>query len=1357
LRSLKEMFEDEFTYYWTGAQASIFIDTVLLDEASMIGWREVRADSPLYAYNNEQFSAIARGVYRIEGKLSINFRTMGYLEYIINKAYEQYKYNIPVFGRASAFLNQEYPIIGGHPDYKGAVMNRAYFDRLKQGLTNTEFKQVREAMRNYIWGQKDSSVTGNEFKNVRKFLTSRYFNFLIVYGNPNSDEHTVENLVNCKIIDSQKQIENDGTPIQEIFTFVGRSANSSLRGVVGDDFTSNVAPGSMYNEQLSPPRLIEYIKDLSEKMFDTNVVDKGLAFNSTIKIDKTRTIGIELVPAQGKSGQTGSDQPAGDDIETTETKETLGNNDIGRGVPVSNKTAIHTTVNAKITLPSPFVESRKKTDIIVNSVVAPQDYTIYHSRNLDDKPAGAVVSFDEVYADGLSLNPSVEENMVTIIHKTAQESHDIFKTFDPELKIFTDIYPAFKFSKSYSHRLPSDERANLSGDAQVDMAGSVDIAYATVYPGNAEIEPNETIAKFSDNTTTTDFAVEGYPSQTGKSITLELENKLIQDVGNLDTLTTDYISRGWEFAPNTVIPSAIVDNNSKNKLSILNGSSPYSYAILEYDKEIRNRSLLTAAELSTRELSYRTFRFTHIHYDDSDYETFGKAWAEDWFNDISLVTGTDTIEGVDTNYVLFEFRTRSTTNDGVIDKIYKDNNAQPIAVRFEEADNLALNFETVSEGSFKINLTPFNSWLKIIEYSTGVYYLSLIVMVPVTKVYNTNSIKTGTLKRGDAELLSLDIMVGYSEVNRYINKKIADSPISDYINGQNSNSLISDAPTLVEYFLSSPNGGTMRFEHDSDSYILGAFQEKVWMPGGFYHNAYIENALGMNSTAGILSTKSTITDFNPTKKEGPVPSLYENTTDSAAMCYMLWGTGDEAIATTWGIIQNICQKDLFIDLTSNYSGIDLTDDGNYLFYLVFKPHYYNFHIPVKNGSSFSKIADYQVDNPYDYPIAFFPLSKSSQFVDRYHLNSTVFVDKNTDVKFDMNGNVKTVKGQNLDIIVVNNATSENIANDKKSAYLAITFRKDIKDEDGADITVRYAENIDTIYETTFLSYIPVNGSLRTPEPNVLMPTKSNNPTITDDAEEPPNRLNIHANGFPYFNTFKLGKLYNRLLPSHDFDTDIGNGYRMLIIASQNRYFKYIVGSDNAFNVSYCDLVTVYNEITGKWDDITEVITLKPNGFEMQEYLEAKYRDSVDTTFFMPILVKTSTDLSDKTIRFRIVNGERESIIRNPETGVLLDRFYAFTVNNNIINPAGADLPTESVFLSGDFTVTLNARVMASQLEKNFSIVERLRALTIDEVTEIIWEAMRNAMREQIGTEYSNISIINDGTKYPYVKVRVRRK
>jgi hypothetical protein len=73
------------TSYFTGSQASIWIDDIWVDEVFGISFSASQSILPIYGYASTFFDAVARGKVLVQGVFEINFVDEGYLYSVLNE------------------------------------------------------------------------------------------------------------------------------------------------------------------------------------------------------------------------------------------------------------------------------------------------------------------------------------------------------------------------------------------------------------------------------------------------------------------------------------------------------------------------------------------------------------------------------------------------------------------------------------------------------------------------------------------------------------------------------------------------------------------------------------------------------------------------------------------------------------------------------------------------------------------------------------------------------------------------------------------------------------------------------------------------------------------------------------------------------------------------------------------------------------------------------------------------------------------------------------------------------------------------------------------------------------------------
>lgn len=83
--SQSDRLETYATSYFTGSQASIWIDDIWVDEVFGISFSASQSILPIFGYASSLFDAVARGKVLVQGVFEINFVDEGYLYSVLNE------------------------------------------------------------------------------------------------------------------------------------------------------------------------------------------------------------------------------------------------------------------------------------------------------------------------------------------------------------------------------------------------------------------------------------------------------------------------------------------------------------------------------------------------------------------------------------------------------------------------------------------------------------------------------------------------------------------------------------------------------------------------------------------------------------------------------------------------------------------------------------------------------------------------------------------------------------------------------------------------------------------------------------------------------------------------------------------------------------------------------------------------------------------------------------------------------------------------------------------------------------------------------------------------------------------------
>ena len=196
--------------YWCGANASIFLDGVLLDEGVSIQYKLMQNKLPLYGYNVPEFSAIADGQVIVNGVLLVNYVSHEYLlaairtaaGFLTSPAVENPKTNS---NNTLAGANQEVILFAEPDPLVTAALKLKYWGQggvqTSQGQYNTDIKSN--------FGRPDQH--------------NKSFEIIAKYGDPNSNYFTQHILKHVTFLGRSLSTTITEDPMIEAFDFIARS------------------------------------------------------------------------------------------------------------------------------------------------------------------------------------------------------------------------------------------------------------------------------------------------------------------------------------------------------------------------------------------------------------------------------------------------------------------------------------------------------------------------------------------------------------------------------------------------------------------------------------------------------------------------------------------------------------------------------------------------------------------------------------------------------------------------------------------------------------------------------------------------------------------------------------------------------------------------------------------------------------------------------------------------------------------------------------------------------------------------------------------------------------------------------
>lgn len=195
--------------YYSGAQASIFIGDIWVDDIVEYSFSNSYSAKPVFGYGSTWFDHVAEGRELIQGSFTINFREPNYL-WIILSAYKG-KYNIQKAKPGNQADSSE------------------FYDTANQ---NALMQQKRQDLDSFFRSG-DGAAAAEKLRNKKNLgntvLSKEYsdfayppFDIVIGYGHKLDKHSPGERIVDCKIVGKGRSIVSDGQPIKETYQFFGK-------------------------------------------------------------------------------------------------------------------------------------------------------------------------------------------------------------------------------------------------------------------------------------------------------------------------------------------------------------------------------------------------------------------------------------------------------------------------------------------------------------------------------------------------------------------------------------------------------------------------------------------------------------------------------------------------------------------------------------------------------------------------------------------------------------------------------------------------------------------------------------------------------------------------------------------------------------------------------------------------------------------------------------------------------------------------------------------------------------------------------------------------------------------------------
>jgi hypothetical protein len=261
----------DLDYYSGAGQAALYIGDVFVDEVTSFSYSVQQSKMPIYGYASQLFDRVSHGTVLVQGQFSINFKESGYLWLVLHR-YKRFqntvdqtieKYNqvpdqftaVDVGGRVTK-LPPSKRILGGRnvpfarfqdKNKEYDFISRAGIERLVSGEASRDerfsfyqnlagyatisnprakdkvFEDIVEVFEDQVWQEDVSDLDDFTRRADDNFFDD--FDMFCVFGDYSKPgaNHTVKRIRNVHIMGQAQSIDNNGEPLQEIYTFCARN------------------------------------------------------------------------------------------------------------------------------------------------------------------------------------------------------------------------------------------------------------------------------------------------------------------------------------------------------------------------------------------------------------------------------------------------------------------------------------------------------------------------------------------------------------------------------------------------------------------------------------------------------------------------------------------------------------------------------------------------------------------------------------------------------------------------------------------------------------------------------------------------------------------------------------------------------------------------------------------------------------------------------------------------------------------------------------------------------------------------------------------------------------------------------
>ena len=236
--------------YFSGSQMFLYIGDVWVDEVTSLSYQTIQRKGPIYGYASQLWDDVAAGPVIVQGNFTINFKEQGYLWAVLRRFKTMFSEEVGFTTQGDKkLLEARRRDPGIYKDQEMSSISRASIERISYGDAtkgdrfkfyhdlagystfkhgspkDRTFENIAETFEDQIWDRKLENSDLNA--QIRRTDDNMFdgFDMYVVFGNysDNRANHTVQKIIDVRLMSQGKQIVIDGSPVQESYMFIARS------------------------------------------------------------------------------------------------------------------------------------------------------------------------------------------------------------------------------------------------------------------------------------------------------------------------------------------------------------------------------------------------------------------------------------------------------------------------------------------------------------------------------------------------------------------------------------------------------------------------------------------------------------------------------------------------------------------------------------------------------------------------------------------------------------------------------------------------------------------------------------------------------------------------------------------------------------------------------------------------------------------------------------------------------------------------------------------------------------------------------------------------------------------------------